>query len=57
MVNNTKELPQTSKSAVLEKVLDLEIKQTPLSQLKANEVMIKIMAVGICGSDVHYYDQ
>lgn len=57
MTNNNKELPKTSKSAVLEKVLDLEIKQTPLSKLKENEVMIKIMAVGICGSDVHYYDQ
>lgn len=50
-------LPKTTKSAVLEKVLDLEIKSTPLPEMKPTDVMIKVMAVGICGSDVHYYDQ
>ncbi|GMA08113.1 sorbitol dehydrogenase [Tetragenococcus halophilus subsp. flandriensis] len=56
MVNEEKNLPTTSKSAVLQEVFDLEIKDTPIKKMKPTDVMIKIMAVGICGSDVHYYD-
>lgn len=53
----TKEtIPATTRSAVLNKVFDIEIKQTPLREMGPNDVLVKIVAVGICGSDVHYYD-
>lgn len=30
-------------------------KEIPVPEIKDNEVLVKIEAVGICGSDVHYY--
>lgn len=53
---NSQELPTTTKSAVLNKVNDLQIKETKVKELKPTDVLVKVMAVGICGSDVHYYD-
>lgn len=55
--NYTKDnYPKTTRSAVLNKVFDIEMKDTPLPAMKPTDVLIKVMAVGICGSDVHYYD-
>lgn len=55
--NITKDtLPKTTRSAVLNKVFDIELKETPLKPMKPTDVLVKIVAVGICGSDVHYYD-
>lgn len=45
-----------SKSAVLNKAHEIEIKNTPLKPLNPTDVLVKIMAVGICGSDTHFYD-
>lgn len=56
MTSEEKTLPTTTRSAVLQKVFDLEVKDTPIKKMEPTDVMIKIMAVGICGSDVHYYD-
>lgn len=50
------ELPTTTRSAVLNKVKDLEVKETPVKEMKSTDVLVKVMAVGICGSDVHYYE-
>lgn len=30
-------------------------KEIPIPEIKDNEVLVKIEAVGICGSDIHYY--
>ena len=49
-------LPETTRSAVLNKVFDISLEQTPLPAMKPTDVLVKIVAVGICGSDVHYYD-
>ncbi|QBO35677.1 NAD(P)-dependent alcohol dehydrogenase [Periweissella cryptocerci] len=55
--NITKDtLPATTRSAVLNKVFDIELKDTPLKAMKPTDVLVKIVAVGLCGSDVHYYD-
>lgn len=55
--NITKEnFPKTTRSAVLNKVFDIELKDTPLKEMKPTDVLVKVVAVGICGSDVHYYD-
>ncbi|KID41965.1 NAD(P)-dependent alcohol dehydrogenase [Fructilactobacillus fructivorans] len=50
-------MPKTTKSAVLEKVFDIDMKDTKLKEMGPTDVLIKVVAVGICGSDVHYYDQ
>ncbi|ANZ58117.1 alcohol dehydrogenase [Fructilactobacillus lindneri] len=48
--------PETTKSAVLNKTFDIQLKDTKLGKMGSHDLLIKVMAVGICGSDVHYYD-
>ncbi|OQM44665.1 alcohol dehydrogenase [Anoxybacillus sp. UARK-01] len=50
------ELPRTMKAAVMNQPFDIEIKEIPVPEVKGNEVLVKVMAVGICGSDLHYYE-
>lgn len=33
----------------------VEFREVPIPQLKAGEVLVKIMEIGICGSDIHVY--
>ncbi|TDQ41066.1 NAD(P)-dependent alcohol dehydrogenase [Aureibacillus halotolerans] len=44
------------KAAVLEHPLTISIKSLERPVPNAGEVLIKITAVGLCGSDVHYYE-
>ncbi len=44
------------KAGVLYKAGDLRLDDRPMPKLAADEVMVKIRAVGICGSDMHLYD-
>jgi L-iditol 2-dehydrogenase len=46
----------SNSSAVLYAPEDLRIEDRPEPQPGANEVLVEVAAVGICGSDVHYYD-
>lgn len=41
-------------AAVLTALNTIEMRPVPMPALKAGEVMIKLAAVGICGSDIHY---
>jgi L-iditol 2-dehydrogenase len=43
------------KAAVLHKAMDVRIEERPEPKPGPHEVLIKVRAVGICGSDVHYY--
>lgn len=43
------------KAAVLEAPGKLILKEVPIPRLKPDEVLIKVGACGICGSDVRYY--
>ncbi len=43
-------------SAVLYGVRDLRIEDRPVPQAGPGEVLVEIAAVGICGSDMHYYE-
>ncbi|RLF19371.1 MAG: hypothetical protein DRZ82_06000 [Thermoprotei archaeon] len=43
------------KAAVLEAPQRLVLKEVPIPQLKEDEVLVKVGACGICGSDVRYY--
>lgn len=44
------------KAAIMDKPGHIEIKELPMPEVKPDEVLVKIMAVGVCGSDVHYYE-
>jgi len=50
------EIPTTMKAAVMNKPLDIEIQELPVPDVGDDEVLVKVMAVGICGSDIHYYE-
>ncbi|WEA42842.1 NAD(P)-dependent alcohol dehydrogenase [Priestia aryabhattai] len=50
-------LPKTMKAAVMHGTREISIETLPIPQIDENEVLIKVMAVGICGSDLHYYTQ
>ena len=44
------------KSMVLTGIRQMEMREVPIPEItKANDVMIKMKVVGVCGSDVHYY--
>ena len=48
----------TMKAAVLHKAADLRVEQVPMPQItEPDQVLVKIGAVGICGSDLHWYEQ
>jgi len=42
-------------SLVLEKQLDMQLKQRPVPEPSDYQVLIQMHSVGICGSDVHYW--
>ncbi|WP_054957951.1 NAD(P)-dependent alcohol dehydrogenase [Paenibacillus dakarensis] len=44
------------KAAVLESQGRLKVKEVPVPSLKPDEALVKVMCIGICGSDVHYYE-
>ncbi|MFB5674983.1 NAD(P)-dependent alcohol dehydrogenase [Paenibacillus terreus] len=50
------ENPVMMKAAVMPKPGEINIEERPVPQLQPDEVLIKVMAVGVCGSDVHYYE-
>ena len=33
----------------------IEFREIPIPELKENEVLVKIMRIGVCGSDIHVY--
>ena len=43
-------------AATLYGVGDLRVEEHPMPARKSNEVVVEIRSVGICGSDVHYYE-
>lgn len=55
-VQKTLDLPSTMKAAVLKEPFVISIEEMPVPEILADEVLIKVMAVGICGSDIHYYE-
>ncbi|MBR2260030.1 MAG: NAD(P)-dependent alcohol dehydrogenase [Blautia sp.] len=46
----------TMKTAVMTKIRYCEIQQRPIPEPKDDEVLVKIENVGVCGSDLHYYE-
>lgn len=46
----------TMKTAVMTAIEEVEIQRRPIPVPKEDEVLVKIEYVGICGSDLHYYE-
>jgi L-iditol 2-dehydrogenase len=49
-------MADTNLAAVLHGIGDLRIEEHPMPKPGPNEVVVRISSVGICGSDVHYYE-
>ncbi|WP_332634203.1 NAD(P)-dependent alcohol dehydrogenase [Halalkalibacter flavus] len=50
------EIPEKMKAAFMTNPMEIELKEIDVPQVYGDEVLVKVMAVGICGSDVHYYE-
>ncbi|WP_027086278.1 NAD(P)-dependent alcohol dehydrogenase [Cohnella panacarvi] len=44
------------KAAVLESQGKIEVKEVPIPSVKPDEALVQVKCIGICGSDVHYYE-
>jgi L-gulonate 5-dehydrogenase len=44
------------KAAVMTEPFNLEIQEVPKPSPSANEVVVRVVNAGICGSDLHFYD-
>lgn len=49
-------IPVVMQAAVMTKPFEIVLEERKVPTIAANEVLVKIMAVGICGSDIHYYE-
>ncbi|MDN5794354.1 MAG: NAD(P)-dependent alcohol dehydrogenase [Intrasporangium sp.] len=49
------EIPSTMTASVLRGIKDLVLEDRPVPRPAADEVLVKVLSVGVCGSDVHYY--
>ena len=48
-------MSQTMQAFVLYKPHDLRLEERPIPAISADQVLVRIRAVGVCGSDVHYW--
>lgn len=44
------------KAVLMPKIREMEMIELDIPQIKEDEVLIKVKHIGICGSDVHYYE-
>ncbi|MBS4206870.1 NAD(P)-dependent alcohol dehydrogenase [Bacillus sp. FJAT-50079] len=47
---------QLMKAAVLDRPHSIHIKQVHIPTIKNDEVLVKVHCIGVCGSDIHYYN-
>ncbi|MGC9318069.1 MAG: NAD(P)-dependent alcohol dehydrogenase [Armatimonadota bacterium] len=51
-------MPETMKAAVLHAVDDIRVEDVPMPELsRERDVMVRVRSVGICGSDVHFFER
>jgi L-iditol 2-dehydrogenase len=46
----------TMRVSVLRGVGDVGVEERPVPQQERDEALVRVAAVGVCGSDVHYYE-
>lgn len=47
----------TMKTAIMTDLRKVEFTQRPIPKIRENEVLVKVEYVGVCGSDLHFYEQ
>lgn len=52
---DTHPVPERMRAAVLTAPDTIELQERPVPEPGADEVLIQVSSVGVCGSDVHYY--
>jgi len=50
------ELPATMRASILKRQGDMVLETLSVPQLAPDQVLVQVAAVGVCGSDVHYYE-
>ncbi len=50
-------MKENMKVSIMTEIKKLEYTERPIPQQKDNEVLVKLEYVGICGSDIHYYEK
>lgn len=50
-------LPATMRASVLRRAGEVVVEERPVPHPAADEVLIRVTSVGICGSDVHYFKE
>ena len=45
------------KAAVMTDIMETELVEKDIPGIKDDEVLVKVEYVGVCGSDLHYYEQ
>lgn len=53
--NRGKELPKTSRAAMLTGLEKIEIKEYPIPEIGDDDILVKVEGCGICGTDAHEY--
>lgn len=53
--NRNKELPKTSRAAMLTGLEKIEIKEYPIPEIGDDDILVKVEGCGICGTDAHEY--
>lgn len=48
-------IPTVMRAAVLRETRRIELEERPVPEPRADEVLVRVAAVGVCGSDTHYY--
>lgn len=51
----TNALPTSMRASVLHGARSLTIEERPLPAIASDQVLVRVTAVGVCGSDVHFY--
>ena len=50
------DIPTTQRVSVLDTELRLRVEERPVPAPEPGEVLIRVRSVGICGSDIHYFE-
>ncbi|WP_413379943.1 NAD(P)-dependent alcohol dehydrogenase [Alkalihalobacillus sp. 1P02AB] len=48
--------PQLMDAAILNERLSIEVKKVAVPKPAADEALVKVYCIGVCGSDIHYYE-
>ena len=49
-------MKDTMKVAVMLEIGRMGFEERPIPEIKPNEILVKLEYVGVCGSDIHYYE-